>query len=817
MCLSSGSASEKGPAAWRVRGGREGEERERAAGRAPRSEGQGAAAGSGLPAASMEQLGAADLLIVGLLIGLILISVVGNCLVCVAIFTDKRLRKLGNAFIVSLAIADLFVSCLVMTFALCNDLMNYWIFGDWFCDVWISFDIMCCTASILNLCAISLDRFVHIKDCLLYNQWMTRRVAISAVIIIWFTSALVSFVPINLGWHKPHHFGAKSQPQALEALKQTSTLLPASGQLEAKLNYFASKPSPIENQSSLRLAAGGQPANLSRSIGGQQSWTNTGLAREPDFVSSSTGSSSGASRSANQRGQDPSRGQARQQWQRRRRRRRRRRSSSPATQVGRVNSSGGQPAPASAKANQVQFNPRNGSHTMAIDSAGLPAPSAQDAAAPLGGQQMPVCVLTLTPTYAVISSTISFYIPCIIMLGLYTKLFACARRHVKNIQAISKVPAPISAPSSLRRETRQAIALDLPQPRPTDPRLPVIRSWLKFCRPRGQPNAQSNDNSKPGGPNGNSMGQRAEGEEEEEETTLEFERAEQAASSERASADEIQSNQLGPARHGNLNPAGGNRWSPSRAPLLASQSQQLGPEQVEPPNPAYRAGGDNASSASLDVNRSRASEGRPEERPFLTQANAKRAHRKLSSFRLALRATSDSQQSIGPTRTTKMKMKMKTKTTYDNFSSYQQHQHHQQQQQQQQNGQLATHKAAITLGIIMGTFLFCWVPFFCLNIIKAFCVDCIPGSLFKAFTWLGYANSALNPIIYGIHNTEFRNAFNRIFFKHLNIKNSRYYLDRRFSYDLRHASNPARNRARDRRGQLDGGKQSNNRLARIIA
>lgn len=34
-----------------------------------------------------------------------------------------------------------------------------------------------------------------------------------------------------------------------------------------------------------------------------------------------------------------------------------------------------------------------------------------------GGQQYPTCALDLTPTYAVVSSCISFYVPCIVMIG----------------------------------------------------------------------------------------------------------------------------------------------------------------------------------------------------------------------------------------------------------------------------------------------------------------------------------------------------------------------------------------------------------------
>lgn len=75
---------------------------------------------------------------------------------------------------------------------------------------------------------------------------------------------------------------------------------------------------------------------------------------------------------------------------------------------------------------------------------------------------------------------------------------------------------------------------------------------------------------------------------------------------------------------------------------------------------------------------------------------------------------------------------------------------------------VSDHKAAITVGVIMGVFLVCWVPFFCVNIVAAFCKTCIGGQTFKILSWLGYSNSAFNPIIYSIFNTEFREAFKRI-------------------------------------------------------
>lgn len=37
------------------------------------------------------------------------------------------------------------------------------------------------------------------------------------------------------------------------------------------------------------------------------------------------------------------------------------------------------------------------------------------------GRQYLTCALDLTPTYAVVSSSISFYVPCIVMIGIYCR------------------------------------------------------------------------------------------------------------------------------------------------------------------------------------------------------------------------------------------------------------------------------------------------------------------------------------------------------------------------------------------------------------
>lgn len=71
-------------------------------------------------------------------------------------FTHRKIKT--NYFIVSLAFADLLVSILVMPFGAIELVQDVWIYGEMFCLVRTSLDVLLTTASIFHLCCISLDR-----------------------------------------------------------------------------------------------------------------------------------------------------------------------------------------------------------------------------------------------------------------------------------------------------------------------------------------------------------------------------------------------------------------------------------------------------------------------------------------------------------------------------------------------------------------------------------------------------------------------------------------------------------------------------------
>ncbi|XP_062391052.1 5-hydroxytryptamine receptor 1F [Sardina pilchardus] len=72
-------------------------------------------------------------------------------------------------------------------------------------------------------------------------------------------------------------------------------------------------------------------------------------------------------------------------------------------------------------------------------------------------------------------------------------------------------------------------------------------------------------------------------------------------------------------------------------------------------------------------------------------------------------------------------------------------------------------KAATTLGLILGAFVVCWLPFFVHEVIVNTCGPCqTSGELVNFLTWLGYLNSLINPLLYTVFNEDFKKAFQKL-------------------------------------------------------
>ncbi|KHN70881.1 Dopamine receptor 3 [Toxocara canis] len=133
-------------------------------------------------------------------------TVFGNMLVIIAVFREKSLQTVTNMLIVSLAVSDFLVALCVMPFAVYFELNSFvWGLGPFLCNLYMATDVACSTASILNLLAISLDRYIAITRPLVYAHYGASGTRASAFIsIVWVVSIAVA-LPILLGVNRVHH------------------------------------------------------------------------------------------------------------------------------------------------------------------------------------------------------------------------------------------------------------------------------------------------------------------------------------------------------------------------------------------------------------------------------------------------------------------------------------------------------------------------------------------------------------------------------------------------------------------------------------
>ncbi|XP_075680198.1 uncharacterized protein LOC113791145 [Dermatophagoides pteronyssinus] len=71
-------------------------------------------------------------------------------------------------------------------------------------------------------------------------------------------------------------------------------------------------------------------------------------------------------------------------------------------------------------------------------------------------------------------------------------------------------------------------------------------------------------------------------------------------------------------------------------------------------------------------------------------------------------------------------------------------------------------KAARQLGVILGAFILCWMPYIITYVVTAYCTYCISLTVHQVTIWLGYLNSFLNPFLYALCNENFKHAFKKM-------------------------------------------------------
>ncbi|XP_020011843.2 5-hydroxytryptamine receptor 2B isoform X1 [Castor canadensis] len=134
-----------------------------------------------------------------LILMVIIPTIGGNILVILAVSLEKKLQYATNYFLMSLAVADLLVGLFVMPIALLTIMFEaMWPLPLVLCPAWLFLDVLFSTASIMHLCAISVDRYIAIKKPIQANQYNSRATTFIKITVVWLISIGIAIpVPIK--------------------------------------------------------------------------------------------------------------------------------------------------------------------------------------------------------------------------------------------------------------------------------------------------------------------------------------------------------------------------------------------------------------------------------------------------------------------------------------------------------------------------------------------------------------------------------------------------------------------------------------------
>ncbi|KAM8794627.1 alpha-1A adrenergic receptor [Eudromia elegans] len=152
---------------------------------------------------SVEPVNISRAILLGVILGgLIIFGVLGNILVILSVACHRHLQSVTHYYIINLAIADLLLTSTVLPFSATMEILGYWAFGRIFCNIWAAVDVLCCTASIMSLCIISIDRYIGVSYPLRYPSIVTERRGLLALLCVWALSLVISIGPL-FGWKEP--------------------------------------------------------------------------------------------------------------------------------------------------------------------------------------------------------------------------------------------------------------------------------------------------------------------------------------------------------------------------------------------------------------------------------------------------------------------------------------------------------------------------------------------------------------------------------------------------------------------------------------
>ncbi|XP_017549538.2 orexin receptor type 2 [Pygocentrus nattereri] len=118
-----------------------------------------------------------------------LVSLVGNTLVCFAVWKNHHMRTVTNYFIVNLSFADILVTLTCLPASLVVDITETWFFGETLCRILPYLQTISVSVSVLTLSCIAQDRWYAICHPLKFKS--TAKRARKSIVLIWLVSCVI--------------------------------------------------------------------------------------------------------------------------------------------------------------------------------------------------------------------------------------------------------------------------------------------------------------------------------------------------------------------------------------------------------------------------------------------------------------------------------------------------------------------------------------------------------------------------------------------------------------------------------------------------
>ena len=135
-----------------------------------------------------------------------LLSVVGNSLVCIAFYRNRRLRTITNFYVLSLAVVDGIMATFNLPFQVIASGLRRWPFGFNMCQFTGFLTQYWAHVSLCILALASINRYVCVVKPHRYPVVFTTKKTITSILVVWIVSfalnlILIPAIPVIYRWH----------------------------------------------------------------------------------------------------------------------------------------------------------------------------------------------------------------------------------------------------------------------------------------------------------------------------------------------------------------------------------------------------------------------------------------------------------------------------------------------------------------------------------------------------------------------------------------------------------------------------------------